>query len=350
LPLASLILKNPEQMPVRTLNHSDRVLAEAIVIAYVATIAAISLHSAIPYLFFPELGALAYDILMRPWGKWASQPILLFVTPTITAAIGTVVTRRAPFNGLSVIVIVALSVLVIAGLKSTIAPSMSAGVLPLVLGVKSWLYPLAILMTMATLSVISVIWRKYHATQIEKDDTAQDIDDVLESPPRGRFWILLLLIFSGVVAEIARVSGLRFILFPPIITIAYEMFGHPETCPWTKRPISLPLSCFLAALCGLLAFYATGIGVILTICGTVSGILLLRVFDLHMPPVMAVALLPEVMNSPNWRYPVAVFLGTIMLTLTFLWYRRARQKVSKSRDGAFDGIGATAVGSRQKRE
>jgi hypothetical protein len=313
---------SPSQSQPRTLTHRDRVLAEAIVIAYVATIAAISLHSAIPYLFFPELGALAYDVLTRPWGKWASQPILLFVTPTITAAIGTIVTRHAPFNGLSVVLVVALSVAVIASLKSTIAPSMSAGILPLVLGVKSWLYPPAILLTMATLSVISIIWRKYHAVQIEKD-AAPDIDDVLESIPRGRSWILLLLIFSAAVAEVARISGLRFILFPPIITIAYEMFGHPETCPWTKRPISLPLACFLAALCGFLAFYATGIGVVLTVCGTVSAILLLRIFDLHMPPAMAVALLPEVMTAPTWKYPVAVFIGTILLTLTFLWYRQA---------------------------
>ena len=92
------------------LSQRDRVIAEALVILYVAAVAEAALRSGITYLLFPELGALAYDLLLRPWGKWASQPVRLIVTPTITAVIGTLVTQRLEFGPLSAVIIVALSV------------------------------------------------------------------------------------------------------------------------------------------------------------------------------------------------------------------------------------------------
>jgi hypothetical protein len=51
------------------------------------------------------------------------------------------------------------------------------------------------------------------------------------------------------------------------------------------------------------------------------GILVLRVFDLHVPPALAVALLPQVMDSPTLAYPFSVGIGTLLITLWFLAYR-----------------------------
>ncbi len=311
-------------MPAHVLVKRDRLIAEALVILYVAAVAEAALRSGIAYLLFPELGALAYDLLLRPWGKWASQPVRLIVTPTITAVIGTLVTQRLEFGPLSAVIIVALSIVTIAATRSLITPAMSAGLLPLVLGVKSWMYPVGMAATLIVLSGISIMWRKFHSARAL--EAAADVEDVLESPPHGKYWAAVLLLFVVVVAEIAKVSGLRFMLFPPLVTIAYEMLGHTETCPWSKRPISLPLSCFLAAGAGLLAFHAGGPGVVLAFCSVVAGIVLLRVFDLHMPPVMAVGLLPAVMVAPGWKFPVAVLLGTVALTLVFLGCQRMRSR------------------------
>jgi hypothetical protein len=309
----------------RELSSREQFQAEAFATAYVAAIAAAAHASGISFLLFPELGALAYDVLMRPWGKWASQPVRLVITPAVTAVIGTAVTRWMPFNGLSVILIVALSTVVIATLRSSIAPAMSAGVLPMVLAIRSWAYPIGMTATLIVLSGIAVVWRKYHSRE-ETENALQDVEDVLESPPRGKYWVLVLLVLAGGLAELARVTGLRFIIFPPLVTIAYEMLGHTEMCPWTKRPISLPACCFLTASCGLLAFHFAGTGVVLALCSMVTGIIVLRAFELHMPPALAVGLLPAVMIAPNWKFPFAVLAGTVCLTVVFLGYRRVVRK------------------------
>jgi len=309
----------------RALSSREQLQAEAFATAYVVAVAFAAHASGISFLLFPELGALAYDVLMRPWGKWASQPIRLVLTPAITAVIGTAITRWMPFNGLSVILIVGLSAAVIAVLQSSIAPAMSAGLLPMVLGIRNWVYPVGMTSTLVVLSGVAVLWRKYHSRK-QTENTSQDVEDVLESPPVGKYWVLVLLIFSGALAELARATGLRFIMFPPLVTIAYEMFGHTEMCPWTKRPISLPACCLLTACCGLLAFHFAGTGVVLALCSMVAGIIVLRSFELHMPPALAVGLLPAVMTAPNWKFPFAVLAGTVCLTVVFLGYRRVVRK------------------------
>ncbi len=307
--------------PNGSLTRRSRLAAEFLAIVYVAAVTGLAQVSGVPYLLFPELGALAYDVLLRPWGKWASQPARLILTPTITAVIGTLVTQHLPFNGLSAVLIVASSAAVIWSLRSNIAPAMSAGVLPLVLGVKSWLYPPSIVATLVVLCGISIVWRKYHSQKLDPN-AKPDVDDVLESAPRGRWWLLVLLVFVMVMAEIARFSGLRFIIFPPLVTMAYEMFGHPETCPWTKRPISLPIACFIVALTGFLAQHAFGVGITMAVISMVISMAVLRFLDLHMPPAMAVGLLPAVMDSPNIKFPFAVLAGTLGLTGVFLIYQR----------------------------
>jgi hypothetical protein len=313
----------------RSLTRRDRLIAELLVVVYVAVVAEIARFSGISYLLFPELGALAYDLLVRPWGKWASQPIRLVLTPTLTAVVGTLVTRYLPFGVWSVLLVVGISILVIASLRSWIAPAMSAGVLPLVLGVKSWMYPPGMLATLIVLATVSVIWRKYHSSRVEPGEWPEDLEDVLESPPHGKYWIAVLMGFVAMVAGVAQIPGLRLVLFPPIVTIAYEMFGHTETCPWTKRWVTLPACCFLTALSGLLAFRVAGTGLGLAVCAVATGIFVLRLFDLHMPPAMAVGLLPAVMIAPTWKFPFAVLAGTLLLTAVFLIYRRLNQRTQK---------------------
>jgi hypothetical protein len=50
------------------------------------------------------------------------------------------------------------------------------------------------------------------------------------------------------------------------------------------------------------------------------SIAILQAFKVHMPPALAVGLLPFVMTAPNIRYPISVGIGTVSLTLCF-WGR-----------------------------
>jgi len=98
------------------------------------------------------------------------------------------------------------------------------------------------------------------------------------------------------------------------VVIGFEMFVHPDVCPWAKRPLLLPVACFLTALGGFFFWKFLGVTPLTAALCMGWGIMVLRTLDLHVPPALAVALLPLVMTNPTLIYPLAVGLGTLLLT------------------------------------
>jgi len=300
-----------------------RLGAEVIALVYIAIIAQIACVTGAFYVLFPELGALSHDVFTRPRGTWASAPILLAITPVLTALIGIVVTRNLPYGFLSVLLVVGTSIAIIAALRSPVAPAISAGLLPLVLDVQSWWYPPGILLGTALLAALSLPWKAFCLTRDGTPRTEEDlVEDVIEQPPRGYGWLVALMSFVAAAVLAVDLTGLRFILFPPLVVIGFEMLGHTAICPWARRPLALPVACFLTAAGGLLCWKIFGVTALAAATSMAWGILVLRVFDLHIPPALAIALLPLVMNSPTIAYPFSVGIGTLLMTMWFLAYQR----------------------------
>jgi len=310
----------------RARGRRSRFGAELAALIYIALVAEVATATGAFYVMFPELGALSHDVLTRPNGRWARAPIALMVTPALTAIIGIFITRAMPYGFLSVMLTVGGALIVIFAIRSPIAPAISAGLLPLVLGVKSWWYPPGVLFGTMLLAALSVGWKSLGGSGAEAaPERAQDDDieaDALEASPAGYGSIGALMIFVALATIVATVTGLRFILFPPLVVIGYEMLGHPDICPWARRPLSLPIACFLTAAGGLMCVRIFGVGAPAAALAMAWGIAVLRVFDLHIPPALAIALLPMVMTAPTIAYPLSVGIGTLMLTGWFLAWRR----------------------------
>jgi hypothetical protein len=305
------------------LGRCHRFGAELIALIYIAVIAEIAYATGAFYVLFPELGALSHDVFTRPRGTWAGAPLFLAVTPVLTGVIGLFLARTLPYGYLSVLLTVGSAIAVILALKSPIAPAISAGLLPLVLGVKSWWYPPGILLGTALLAALSLLWKRLSLAQnwLEPHGPAEVVDEAIEQTPACSYWLAALMLFVAVAVLVVELTGLRFVLFPPLVVIGFEMFGHTAICPWAKRPLLLPVACFLTAAGGLLCWRSLGGGPAAAACSMAWGILVLRVFDLHVPPALAVALLPFVMDSPTIAYPFAVATGTLLMTLWFLFYQ-----------------------------
>lgn len=310
-----------------------RLGGELIALAYIAIIAEIACATGAVYVLFPELGALSHDVMTRPRGTWANAPLLLAITPVLTGVVGIVFTRSLPYGYLSVLLTVGGAIAVVLALRSPVAPAISAGLLPLVLGVKSWWYPPAIALGTVLLATLCVPWKKYCAKRMvaaapaESDKAHENLhndllDDLIEMPPSGYGWLVVLMAFVAFAMFFVKLTGLRFVLFPPLVVIGFEMLGHTAICPWADKPMRLPLACFLTALGGFISWHFLGVAPVAAACSMAWGIAVLRMFDLHVPPALAVALLPLVMDKPTIAYPFAVGIGTTLLSLWFLAYQR----------------------------
>ena len=334
--------ERPGQTAGLALDRRHRLVAELMATIYIAVIAAVAYVTGAFYVMFPELGALSHDVFTRPRGTWASVPFLLAITPVLTGAIGIVFTRALPYGYLSVLLTVLGAVLVVFALKSPVAPAISAGLLPLVLGVKSWWYPPGVLLGTVLLAGLSISWQKLSLEQnwLEPLTPREVVDEAVEQMPAGSYWLAALLVFVAAAVFAVELTGrpavqrllvnsreLRFILFPPLVVIGFEMFGHTAICPWAKKPMRLPVACFVTASGGLLFMQWLGVGPVSAACSMAWGIVALRLFDLHVPPALAVAFLPQVMDSPTIAYPISVGLGTLMLTLWFLLYQQIPTKL-----------------------
>jgi hypothetical protein len=316
-------------------SRTTRTVAETVVMLFMGVVALAASKTGLAVILFPELVALSHDVINRPQGKWASQPIRLILTPTATAIIGLFITRHLDYSVLSVSIIVVLSLIFIRLTQSVIGPAISAGVLPLVVGEKSWYYPLAILADVSLLVGVLILWKRYGLCCVNPPKNVVEDNRIVEarqSIPQHRYTSIVLMLFVIVLGSIAQITGLRFLLFPPMIVMAYEVIGHPVVPDWMKRPKLFPLVCLLTASIGLLAHEWIHLTVPAVMVTTLCSVVLLRLFEVHMPPALAVGMLPFVIRRPDYRYPISVFFGTIALILFCFGYSRLLQWIGRRKN------------------
>jgi HPP family len=205
-----------------------------------------------------------------------------------------------------------------------------------VLGVTSWWYPPGILLGILSLALLSVPWRRAFSPRLTLPLINELTDNLVELTPTDYSWLFAVFFFVAFALFFVTLTGLRFILFPPLVVIGFEMFGHPAICPWARRPLLLPVSCFLTAAGGLLFWRVFGVGAAAAACSMAWGAIVLRLLDLHVPPAIAVALLPLVMESPTIAYPLSVAIGTLLLTLWFLLYQSSQRRRSQQEERSDD--------------
>lgn len=326
-PAASLPASPPASLPSGTEASGAGLRAEFASLLYIAVIALGAQLSGFIYVLFPELAALAHDILKRPHGTWARAPLLLIITPLLTGITGTLIARSLSYGVIAVLLATGLAIVIIRLLRSPIAPAISAGLLPVTLGVTSYWYPASLLFGTVLLAVIARLRRTLSPAVPDPASASGAIDDALEDLPRDYSWVPFFLTFLAGVALLASLSGEHLLLFPPLVVIGFEMFAHTSICPWARRPLVLPLACALSAAAGVLFVSLLGAGPLAAALSMAFGIVMLRILDLHVPPVLAVGLLPFVMVHPNYSFPIAVAIGTALLILSFLLWQKltARQ-------------------------
>lgn len=299
------------------------VLLVAVLLAclYVAGVAKAAFYTGAFFILFPELGALAQDTLTRPRGNWSNAPILLVLTPSLTAIVGVLVARNCSYGYLSVLLAVGGALAMIKLLRSPIAPAISAALLPVVFAEKSWWYPPAVFMGAGVLAILCAVWK--HSPLVRNQELSLPGGRPTRVPelPHAAYAYLALGVFLVLAVWCVQLTGLRFLLFPPLAVLGFEMFSRPRTCAWSGRPLLMPLACFLTAGGGFLFWKFGGLHPLTAAASMAWSFLVLYVLDLHVPPAMAVALIPLIMARPTAAFPIAVALGTLLLTICFLLYR-----------------------------
>lgn len=256
-------------------------------------------------------------------GRLGTSTAIGHRNPTAAAVVGTLVTKTMPYGIASITLCIAGAMIIIRLLRSPVTPALSAALLPLSLSIASWWYPAAIFATTGCLTLLSTAYNRRWASQIRsmQPSVTDAQDDEMERPPRQYAWLPVFVGFLLVTYGISRITGLRLVLFPPLVAIAFEMFAHAEVCPWAKRPFALPAACTITAAAGVESIIIFGTGTASIATAMLAGIVTLRMFRVHLPPALAICLLPQMITDVDWQFVYGIAIGTVTLTGVFLLAR-----------------------------
>ncbi|MBE9176483.1 hypothetical protein IQ225_16315, partial [Synechocystis salina LEGE 06155] len=193
---------------------------------------------------------------------------------------------------ISVLLVVVLSAIIICCLRSAITPAFSAGLMPLVLGIHSWFYPMGIFLALCLL----VLFLKAYLHLPLSPYKHEGVEKKTDNQSRNTWWPLLWLGFITVMAIAAQGTGLRFILFPPLTVISYQAFRDPRQCIFAKRPWLLIGSCGLTATAGVLAAQMLPNMIPLaTLISMALGIAVITSLKVNLAPALAVGIIPMIL-------------------------------------------------------
>ena len=300
----------------------ERARGEALAAALVAAAALAARASGVDTLMFPELGALAHDVFTRPQGTWARAPLMLVLTPALAALIGLLLARWLPLGLPALALSLGSTLLLLGVLRSPLAPAISAGLLPVALRVRSPWYPVSIVLVTAALAG-AVLLRAALRRRVQPADAAaringdidDRIDDRTEDAASGWRWLPGYALFALVAGAFALSWNL--LLVPPLFVVGYEMFAHPDVCPWRARPWALLTACVAGAACGVAAVAWLGAGPLSAAASLLAGVLIVRALDLHVPPALAIGLLPQIVPRPGLHFVESVALLCAWLVGSF---------------------------------
>jgi hypothetical protein len=291
---------------------------------FVAGMTATALATGSFYIIFPEMGALAQDVFSRPSGAWSRAPIRLVITPGFTAICGVLIVRHFSYGYLSVFLAVGSAIVVLKVLHSPVIPSISAALLPVVFEERSWWYPLAVFAEGAILVALSSGWQRFPGAPFRARNlppSSKGTKHLSTKDESGNLWIIALATFLAILVLLVKLTGSRLLLFPPLAVIAFEIFSKPRSCSWADRALLVPLACFLTATGGLCAYKLCGVSAMTAAISMAWGFVVLYALKIHLPPAMAVALIPLLIKNPTLSFPISVGGSTLLLVVWYWVYR-----------------------------
>ena len=277
-------------------------------------------------IIFPEIAALSIGCFLSPKLNWKTSYLRMIICIEICAVAGVCIvtfTELPLWIQVSLAFIIGQLVLMLS--RTSLAPMISAIVLPVLLQTKGFVYPIAALLLTAFIVSIRLI--------LEKASVKEKNEFTPTPSPSKVDWrtFAFRTIFVALLAYICLKPGFKFLIAPPLLVAFTEQCK--VGCPAAKRKPQLILLVSLCALAGAAMRF-----ILVMKCGlspavaslpiSILIIILVKSFGLYFPPAGAMAVLALLIpDSAVLLYPVQVALGiTILAFAADMWTKRLERQ------------------------
>jgi hypothetical protein len=261
-----------------------------------------------PEILFPEASALAVGCWVFKEERWNRNFRHICLMPTLSASLAIVLNNFPIPIFIKESLVLVLVVLALHFLKSSIGPSISAALLPLVLGIQSWDYALSVFVLTSVIML--------GAMRNKNLPTNNHLKEKQSHRKIGYLFFVVLCIF------ICYLLKLEIGIIPPLFVVAYEWFSKTEmTRIFVNKQILLLTSCALVgAECHQIFPH---LPLLVGFISILIALLFMLILGVKLPPAFAVSLLPLIIGDfPVWKFPLTVLVESWILSEIVIWYIR----------------------------
>ncbi|MDQ3849956.1 MAG: hypothetical protein M3296_05000, partial [Actinomycetota bacterium] len=242
-----------------------------------------------PEVIFPEGAALTFGIWAMQRPDWTSSRWRILVLPPLTAIVGVLLARVSIPVWVGQLAVLTVGLVVLQALRSRLAPTLAAGMFPLVFGIDEWVYPLSVLAICACIAA--------GMPRLAVRVAVGTVADRLERWP-GRtvagFWLLSVawMLVAGRLLALPSAA-----LAPPLFVSTLDwVTGGGAPPPDGLRRWGLLVG---AAVLGTGAEDLLATGPASGILALIATLLLARALRAPHPPALAIALVPQIVQGTS---------------------------------------------------
>ena len=263
-------------------------------------------------IIFPEISALTIGAWISEQQPWRTNKRRIFILMSAAALFGVLVVRYISLPLIfQVCLCFAFTGIILTAFKTNFVPIISACILPVYLGTKSWIYPVSVSLMALIIIIAQWLMEKFHFRPVnvfipcEFDIKTQVIK-----------WSKLLLVF-GFIALIPFKAHQIYFLAPPLIVMFTEL-SNPNS-PARKKPHYIVGLMTFGAFVGCLIRFVINIhfGLPLSLCTLLACLILfvtLNRIQIYFPTAGAILLIPMILDEKLLLlFPVEVFVGAVIL-------------------------------------
>lgn len=263
-------------------------------------------------IIFPEICALTIGAWISEQQPWRTNKRRIFILMSMAALFGVIVVRYISLPLIfQVCLCFAFTGITLTLFKTNFVPIISACILPVYLGTKSWIYPISV--SLMALIIISAQWcmEKFHFRPVNNFVPCEfDIKKQIIK------WTKLLLVF-GLIALIPFKTHQIYFLAPPLIVMFTEL-SNPKSPARKKVPYIIGLMTFASCIgCLMRLVLNIHLGLPLSLCTVLACFVLFTAINkvqIYFPPAGAILLIPMILDEKLLLlFPVEVFIGAVIL-------------------------------------
>lgn len=279
-------------------------------------------------IIFPEITAIAIGLLIAPKRSWQVSRIRILILISVCSVLGLIISLFVPLPlwlQMSIAFIICQIILIFS--KTSFAPLISAAVLPVMLGTKSIIYPVAAITLTGLILLCNLL--------LEKLKIKENEPCIPQPLPHRKDYIDLIIrsLTAIICITLAIKLNFYFAVAPPVL-VAFTEFTR-QGCKVRQKPVKAVVMIFICALTGTVCRYilTVQLGLLLTfsaVTATVIMILILHLFKMYLPPAGALTILAMLIPEENLLlYPFEIFTGiSVFMVLALLLFRNKHKITS----------------------